>query len=354
MSSSPYPSKGSRALDFRSDDLAGMPPEVLEALVRAAAGSDSAYGEDGWTQRLQATLADLFEHEVSVFIVATGTAANALALSTLVPPWGAVLCHEEAHIATDECGAPELLTGGAKLIPLSGPHAKLDPATIEERLSRSSRGVHHVQPAAVSLSQSTEAGTVYTVAEVGAIGDACRRHGLRLHMDGARFANALAHLGCAPAEVTWRVGADVLSFGLTKNGAATAEAVIFFDRSLARDFAYRRKRTGHLFSKMRFVSAQFEALLSNRLWLRLAAQANAMATKLSEGLVRLPGIRLLHPVEANELFVLLPEARIATLERAGFLFYRWECAEGPCVRLVTAFDTESAHIDGLLAALRGL
>jgi threonine aldolase len=354
MSSSHYPNNSPRALDFRSDNVAGMPAEVLEALARAAAGSDSAYGEDGWTQRLQAKLTDLFEHEVSVFVVATGTAANALALSTLVPPWGAIFCHEEAHIATDECGAPEFLTGGAKLIALPGPHAKLDPTIIENRLSRSSRGVHHVQPAAVSLSQSTEAGTVYAVSEVGAIGETCRRHGLRLHMDGARFANAIAHLGCAPSETTWRAGVDALSFGLTKNGAAAAEAVIFFDRALAEGFAYRRKRAGHLFSKMRFVSAQFEALLSNGLWLRLAAQANATATRLAKGLARERGVRLLHPVEANELFVLVPEMRIAALERAGFLFYRWDCDEGPCIRLVTAFDTEPAHIDGLLAALGSL
>lgn len=352
MNSSPSPTDSSaRALDFRSDNVAGMAPEVLEALASASRASDSAYGEDAVTARLEARLAELFEHEVAVFPVGTGSAANALALATLVPPWGAVLCHEEAHIATDECGAPEFFTGGAKLVPLPGAQGKLGAERLAAHLARASRGVHHVQPAAISISQSTEAGTVYRSDEVGAIAEIGRRHGLKLHMDGARFANAQARLGCSPAEASWRAGVDALSFGLTKNGAAAAEAVVFFDKDLAQTFAYRRKRAGHLFSKMRFVSAQFEAQLADGLWLRLGAHANAMAARLSDGISRLPGLRLLHPVEANELFLLLSGAMIARLEQEGYRFYRWDGAEGPCIRLVTAFDTRPGHVDALIAVM---
>jgi len=328
-----------------------MAPEVLDALAAANRAADSAYGEDATTRRLEEKLAELFEHEVAVFPVATGSAANSLALASFVPPWGAILYHEEAHIATDECGAPEFHTSGAKLVPLPGAHGKLEAARLAAHLARASRGVHHVQPAAIGLSQSTEAGTVYRPDEIGAISEICRGHGLKLHMDGARFANALARLGCSPADVTWRAGVDVLSFGLTKNGAAAAEAVVFFDPQQAEHFPYRRKRAGHLFSKMRFVSAQFEAQLAGGLWLRLASHANAMAARLGDGITRLPGARLLHPVEANELFVLLPEAAIAGLEREGWLFYRWESGEGPCIRLVTAFDIRSEHVDALVAAV---
>jgi threonine aldolase len=342
----------SRALDFRSDNVAGATPEVLAALAEANSGSDSSYGADGITARLEAMLADLFEHELAVFTVATGSAANALALAHLVPGWGAVLCHHEAHIATDECGAPEFFSAGAKLIPLDGDHGKLTAALVKERLARASRGVHHVQPAAVSISQSTEAGTVYRPDEIAAIGEICRAHGLKFHMDGARFANAQASLGCAPAEATWRAGVDALSFGLTKNGAFAAEAVIFFDPALAADFGFRRKRGGHLFSKMRFVSAQFAAQLGGGNWLRYAARANAMARRLGEGISGAPGVTLLHPVEANELFVLLPETAIAGLEADGFRFYRWDAAAGPCIRLVTAFDTAPEAVDGFAAAVR--
>jgi len=205
---------------------------------------------------------------------------------------------------------------------------------------------------AISISQSTEAGTCYTPDEVAAIGAAGRKQGLKFHMDGARFANALASLGCSPAEVTWRAGVDVLSFGLTKNGALAAEAVVFFDAALARDFGYRRKRGGHLFSKGRFAAAQFEAQLRDGLWLRLASHANAMAARIAHGLRDIPGVALLHPVEANELFVLMPEPVIEGVEQAGFRFYRWPTEEGPCVRLVTAFDTEAGHAEGLVSAIR--
>jgi threonine aldolase len=342
------------SFDFRSDNVAGVAPEVLAALAAANQGRHSSYGEDTITKGLETRLAALFEHEVAVFPVATGSAANALALATVVPGWGAVLCHPEAHIATDECGAPEFYSTGAKLAAIDGAHGKITAEAVDEFASRNRRGVHQAKPMAVSISQATEAGTCYTPGEIAAIGEVCRRHGLAFHMDGARLANALAHLGCTPAEATWKSGVDILSFGLTKNGAMAAEAVVFFDPRQAADFAFRRKRGGHLFSKMRFVSAQFEAQLEGALWLRLAGHANAMAARVGTGLSALPGIGLLHPVEANELFVLMPEAVIARLEQAGFHFYRWEALEGPCIRLVTAFDTEPADVEALIAAAEAL
>ena len=341
-----------RHFDFRSDNVAGIAPEVLTALAAAAQGSATSYGEDPITERVEARLTALFDHDLALFTVATGSAANALALAHLVPGWGAVLCHREAHIATDECGAPEFFSSGAKLMPLDGAHGKISADAVAAHLARDTRGVHHSQPMAISISQSTEAGTCYTPDEVAAIGAVVRRHGLKFHMDGARFANALASLRCSPAEVTWQAGVDALSFGVTKNGAMAAEAVIFFDSALAQDFGYRRKRGGHLFSKGRFAAAQFDAQLTDGLWLRLAANANAMASRIGQGLAGIPGISLLHPVEANELFVLMPERVIESLEGAGFLFYRWPAEEGPCIRLVTAFDTEPGHADGLVAAIR--
>jgi threonine aldolase len=346
------PASDGRRFDFRSDNVAGVAPEVLTALAEAARGSVTSYGEDPITKRAEDRLKELFDHDLTLFTVATGSAANALALAHLVPGWGSVLCHREAHVATDECGAPEFFSGGAKLVPLDGAHGKITAETVAAYLARDTRGVHHSQPMAISISQSTEAGTCYTPDEVAAIGAAGAKHGVKFHMDGARFANALASLRCAPAEVTWQVGIDAMSFGVTKNGAMAAEAVIFFDTGLAKDFGYRRKRGGHLFSKGRFAAAQFDAQLTDGLWLRLAAHANAMASRIAQGLAGIPGVSPLHPVEANELFVLMPERLIDKLEAAGFLFYRWPTEEGPCIRLVTAFDTATDHADGLVAAIR--
>lgn len=340
-----------RSFDFRSDNVAGCAPEVLEALASANAGAVPSYGADPISDGLRQRLADTFDHPVWPFLVATGTAANALSLAHLVPPWGGVLCHRDAHIATDECGAPEYLGSGLKLILVDGDHGKLTAETVARQLAKDVRGVHHVQPAAISLSQSTEAGTVYQPAEIARIAEIGRAKGLRLHLDGARLANAVAALGCAPADVSWRAGVDALSFGLTKTGALAAEAVLFFDEALARDFEFRRKRAGHLYSKMRFASAQFEALLRDGAWLRLAARANAMARRLADGLATLPGLSLRHPVEANEIFLRLPESTATALERAGYLFYRWEDPDGPLIRLVTAFDTEPDHVDLLLGEL---
>ncbi|MBJ7415409.1 MAG: low specificity L-threonine aldolase [Niveispirillum sp.] len=339
-------------MNFMSDNVTGAAPEILDAIVKANGGTAPSYGNDDWTKRLTQSLSDLFERDVAVFPVATGTAANALALAALTPPWGSIYCHAEAHIQCDECGAPEMFTGGAKLVTLPGDHGKLTPATLSAAVDRVHKGfVHVVQPAALSLSQLTECGTAYSPAEVAALTAVARHHGLRVHMDGARFANAVASLGCSPADITWRAGVDVLSFGATKNGALGAEAVVFFDRDLSADFGYRRKRAAHLFSKMRFLSAQLEAYVQDGLWLRLAGHANRMAMRLADGLSALPGAHLAHPVDGNEIFIALPEPVIAGLEAAGFGFYRWD---GPVVRLVTAWNSDEAAVEALLTAARRL
>jgi threonine aldolase len=337
-------------MDFRSDNVTGAHPKVIEALERANAGTLSSYGEDPLTARVERKLQAIFETDCAVFPVATGSAANALALASMTPPWGAVFCHEVSHINVDECGAPELFTGGAKLVDLPGEGGKIAASLLDERAAQGRGVVHHVQPAAVSITQATEYGTIYAPEEVAAIGEVCRRRGLRFHMDGARFANALVALGCRPADLAWRAGVEALSFGATKNGALAAEAVVLFDKGLAQEFAFRRKRGGHLFSKMRFLSAQLEAYLEGDLWLANARHANAMAKRLADGLERLPGARLEHRVEANEIFVRLPEPAIQGLEREGFLFYRWDGAQ--LLRLVTAWDTATEAVDRFLAAAK--
>ncbi|HYH38281.1 MAG TPA: low specificity L-threonine aldolase [Azospirillum sp.] len=329
--------------DFRSDNVAGCAPEVMDALALAARGTAASYGADDWTERLKAQVAALFETEVAVFPVATGTAANSLALAAATPPFGAIYCHEEAHINVDECGAPELYTGGAKLVGLKGESGKLTSAAVDSALAGAGIGVvHRVQPAALSLSQATEAGTVYRPDEIANLADVAHRAGLTVHMDGARFANAVARLGCTPAELTWKAGVDVLSLGATKGGCFAAEAVVVFNPALADDLGFLRKRGGHLLSKMRFVSAQLEAWLAGGLWLRLARHANAMADRLAAGLATVPGAEIAFPVEANEVFVRLPEGAIGALETAGFRFHRWE---GSLLRLVTAFDTPAWAVD---------
>lgn len=339
-------------MNFTSDNVTGAAPEILEALVAASSGPTPSYGEDPLTARVSEKLSALFDREVAAFPVATGSAANALALAALAPPYGAVYCHEMSHVNTDECGAPEMFTAGAKLVGLPGPGGKIEPATLRATLEKAGAGVvHHVQPAAVTLTQATESGTVYTPAEVAALSEVARSHGLPVHMDGARFANAVARLGCSPADLTWRAGVDVLSFGATKNGALAAEAVVFFTPELAQSFAFRRKRAGHLFSKMRFLSAQLDAYLEGGLWLRLATHANAMADRLAAGLAALPGADLRDPVEANEIFISLPEPVTAGLLERGYAFYRWD---GPVVRLVTAWNTSAEDVDRMIADARTL
>lgn len=343
-------------MNFRSDNASGIAPEIMAALAEANAGTAPAYGDDAWTRRLEAAFNDLFEREVAVFPVATGTAANALALSALTPPWGQVFCHRGAHIEVDEAGAPEFFSGGAKLALLDGPGGKVPLPAFEAALAAAGWGVqHHPQPHALSIAQASECGTVYTPAEVAALAAAAHARGLTVHMDGARLANALARLGVSPADATWRNGVDVLSFGATKNGALAAEAVVFFDPALARDFLFRRKRAGHLFSKMRFLSAQLLAYVTDGLWLRMAGHANAMAGRLADGLAAVPGIALAHPVEANEVFVRTTPAMERKLLDAGIGLHRWETAGADVVlRLVCAFDTDPADIDRAVATARTL
>jgi len=339
-------------VSFTSDNASGAAPEILRALAAANSGAAMPYGEDAITGRVAARLGEIFETKVAVFPVATGTAANSLSLSVMVPPYGAVYCHELAHIQVDECGAPEFYTGGAKLVPLSGAHGKIDAQTLGAAIEGAGN-VHAVQPAALSITQASEAGTVYTPTEIAALAEVVREHHLGLHMDGARFANALVAGNHSPAELTWKAGVEALSFGATKNGALGAEAVVLFKPALAASFAYRRKRGGHLLSKMRFLSAQLDAYLRDDLWLRNARHANAMAGRLGAGLAAVTGVTLCHPVEANEVFARLPETMITGLLEQGFAFYRWG-AEARCeVRLVTSFDTDSKDVDAFLAAASG-
>lgn len=339
-------------MDFRSDNVSGAHPLILEALLQANGGTAGAYGGDAWSQRLAARLSTIFEREVAVFPVATGTAANVLSLSLFVPPWGAIYCHPDAHINVDECGAPELFTGGAKLIAVSGDQGKITPQAVE-RAIQGEGFVHAVQPAAVSITQASEAGTVYQPGEVAALAAAAKRHKMVLHMDGARFANALVALSCSPAEITWRAGVDVLSFGGTKNGCFAAEAVVLFNPEKAEELGYRRKRGGHLFSKMRLLSAQLEAYLANDLWLANARAANGAAAALAKGLQDL-GMSLCHPVQANEIFVRLPTSMAKGLEAAGAQFYDWPALGSDAYRLVTSFQTTAGEVEQFLAAAKRL
>jgi threonine aldolase len=340
--------------NFGSDNVTPASPQVIDAIVAANAGALHAYGDDPYTERLTTLASDLFETDVAIYPVTTGTAANALALATLTPPYGAVYCHATAHIATDECGAPEFYTAGAKIVGLPSADGKIIPAQLDAPLRYAAElGVHHVRPAALSLTQATEWGTVYTPAEVQALSDAAHAHRLGVHMDGARIATAIAHLGCSPADITWKSGVDVLSLGATKNGAMAAEAVVFFDRARADTFEARRKRAGHLWSKMRFLSVQLIAYLQDGLWLRNARHANAMAARLAAGLGDLPGVHLAQPVQANELFIAMPDRVIDALLAEGFEFYRWPVPAGvslPVIRLVTSFCTTAADVDAFVTA----
>ncbi|MBL8834330.1 MAG: low specificity L-threonine aldolase [Rhodospirillales bacterium] len=340
-------------MNFASDNTAPMHPRILEAIGRANEGTAMPYGNDPLAARVEKRFAELFGRECAVFLVSTGTAANALSIAAACPPWGAVYCHPEAHVDDDECGAPEFYTGGAKLVGVDGRHGKLDAASLDEALGRAGKGtVHHVQPALLSLTNATEAGTVYAPAETAALAEVAHRHGLKVHVDGARFANALAHLGCTAADATWKAGVDILSFGATKNGCMAAEAIVVFDKTLAETLAFRRKRAGHLFSKMRFLAAQMDAYLEGGLWLELARHSNAMATRLAEGLQAIPGAALAHPVEANELFVELPEKAIAATEAAGYRSYRWNGPGTRLLRLVSAWSTKPEDVEGFVKTAR--
>jgi threonine aldolase len=335
---------------FDSDNTATACPEILAAIGAANHGLAVPYGDDPWTQRLDAALGTFFGTEVRAFAVATGTAANALALATLCPPYGGIYCHSEAHIVTDECAAPGFFSGGAQLAPLSGEHGRLTPAALERALDAHPSSLHSPQPAALSLSQATELGTVYPAAELAALCALAHQRGLKVHLDGARFANALAFLECHPGDISWRAGVDVLSFGATKNGALAAEAVVFFDRALVRDFELRRKRAGHLLSKSRFIAAQLSAYVTGDLWKRNALRTNALAQDIG----RAAGSALLHPVEANEVFVGLGVERRTALRAAGFEFYDWGAEADGEARFVVSWDQPQADVAALCAALQRL
>ncbi len=347
-------------MNFASDNIVGASPQVLQAIVEANEGAQKSYGADDHTERAEKRLSEIFETDLVMFTVATGTAANALALSAIVPPWGGVLAHPVAHISADECGAPEFFTNGAKLLPLGGTGSKPLAGDVAHFFAVNQfRPVHQVQPMALSVSQATECGLIYRPDEIGALAAEAKKHGLKVHMDGARFANALVAQNATPAGLTWRAGVDVMSFGATKNGCLAGEAVIFFNRDLAADFAYRRKRAGQLLSKGRLFGAQIEAYLRDGHWLALAGHANAMAKQLSDGLVA-AGARLAWPTEANEVFPILPGAMHDKLMSAGAVYYPWAAealpagtAIGPdevLVRMVTAFSTRASDVQALLSA----
>jgi threonine aldolase len=341
-------------MNFASDNAAGVAPPILDAIRTANTGFALGYGHDDVTARVNRRFCEIFEREVAVWLVPTGTGANALALAHLSPPWGTVLCHAESHIITDECGAPEFFGGGLKLIGLPGTAGKITLETLRQALARGPwGGPHHVSASVLSLTQASEAGTVYRAEEVRALAEAAHGHGVAVHMDGARFANALARTNLSPAQATWKAGVDVLSLGATKGGALAAEAVVFFDPERAAHMGERRKRGGQLVSKHRFIAAQFEAFLADDLWLKLARHANAQADLLAARLTA-AGFAPVWPVEANEVFVRLPRQVDERLKAAGASYYPWETGGLPdgvtvspndvLVRLVTSFATSDTEI----------
>jgi threonine aldolase len=345
------------SLNFASDNVVGVHPDILQAMVAANDGPQASYGADEFTAAATERLAEVFQTDLRAFCVATGTAANSLCLATMTPPFGGIICHAEAHIAVDECGAPELFTGGAKLIGLDQPAGKLTPEGITRRLAGFVRGEHDPRPAAVSITQATELGTAYDPAEVAAIAEVAHGNGMRLHVDGARFANALVGLGCTPAELTWQAGVDALSFGGTKNGAMALEVVVLFDEALADGFEHRRMKAAQLLSKGRYLGAQLGAYLHDDRWLDWARHANAMAARLAEGLEVIDGVRLPLPTQANEVFPIMPRSLVDHLHARGAHFYEWP-GNGPgtdvvadeeaFVRFVCAFTTTPDDVDALL------
>jgi threonine aldolase len=337
-------------MNFISDNTAAIAPEILQAIAAANQGAAHAYGEDPWTQELDGLFSDFFATKVRVFPVVTGTAANALALATLTPCYGAILTHADAHVVRDECGAPEFMSGGARLLTVAARGGKISPEAVIDAIAANPPSVHAMQPAVVSITQATEFGTCYTPGEIASLSAAAHAHGLSVHMDGARIANAIAFLGCSPADITWRAGVDVLSFGATKNGAMAAEAIVFLRSELARDLEQRRKRAGHLLSKMRFVSAQLAAYIRTGIWLRNAQRANALAQRIAAAAAPW----LMHPVEANELFLSLGTGRSAALRAMGFEFYDWGAAGSGEARFVVSWDQSESDVAGLCDALRAL
>jgi threonine aldolase len=339
--------------DFASDNTAGICPEAWAALAEANHGRLPSYGDDPWTNRACDLLRAVFETDCEVFFVFNGTAANSLALAALCQSYHSIICHDYAHVETDECGAPEFFSNGTKILVAPGAHGKLDPRAVEHVILKRT-DIHYPKPRVLSLTQSTEWGTVYSVDELRSLTGLARRHGLAVHMDGARFANAAAALagrgGCKPADFTWRAGVDVLCFGGTKNGMATSEAVVFFNRQLAREFDYRCKQAGQLAAKMRFLSAQWVGMLQDGAWLRHAAHANRMTRKLAAAVRGLPQVKILVEPEANALFVDLPPAAAAALHARGWHFYNFIGAHG--YRLMCSWDTRDAALAAFVADLK--
>ena len=337
-------------MNFRSDNTATVAAEILAALTEVNKEPALAYGDDQWSHKLDEKFSAVFERDVRVFTVATGTAANSIALASATPPWGSILCHREAHIECDEAGAPEFYSGGAKLALIDGAAAKVTPEGVREALGRTARSIHSVTPSALSISQTTERGAIYRLEEVAALGELTRSAGLAFHMDGARFANAIAALGCKPADISWRGGVDLLSFGATKNGALAAEAIICFNSDYAAEIARRRKRGGHLFSKNRYVAAQLLAYLENGLWLKLAARANGLTRKLGEA----AGALLTVPAETNQVFLKPSAAGLAKLRASGADFYHWGPEGSGEVRLVVSWNQSEGEVERMCNLLKSL
>jgi threonine aldolase len=335
--------------DFASDNTAGIAPEAWRALEEANAGTDVSYGDDAWTRRLRDHVREIFETDCEVFMVFNGTAANSLALAQLCQPFHGVICHEHAHIETDECGAPEFMSGGAKLFPHKGDNGKLELSAIEATFAKL-RDVHSPKPRVVSITQATEFGTVYTRDELAAVAEFARARSLRLHMDGARFANAIATLGCAPRDITWELGFDVVCFGGTKNGTGGGEVVIFFEQALAQEFEFRRKQAGQLASKMRFLSAPWAGLLADGAWLKHAQHANACAATLAGKLRDVLGVQPAFAVQSDALFVRLPEKLVADLHGRGWHFYKF--IEPDVYRLMCSWAMKEQTIDEFVADVR--
>jgi threonine aldolase len=331
---------------FASDNYAGICPEALATLLEANAGHAPSYGSDAWTEEAARLVREIFETDCEVFFVFNGTAANSLALASLCQSFDGTLCYDHAHIYTDECGAPTFFAHGTTLTPIPGEHGKITPAAVAYAATKR-RDLHHSKARALSLTQSTELGTVYSVAEVGALTEGARQHGLAVHMDGARFANAVASLGVAPRAITWEAGVEVLSLGGTKNGLPFGEAVVFFNLEYARHFDYRRKQGGQLASKMRFLAAPWVGALRDGAWLRHAAQANAMAAALERGLRTLPAAQITHPRQANAVFAALPPAVEAALRAKGWLFYN-DVDPDRAARLMCSWDTTHEDVAAFL------
>ena len=342
---------------FSSDNWAGAAPEVIEAIARANDGYAPAYGDDPLSERVMAKFSEVFEHACTVFFVTTGGAANSLALSTLTPPYGMVLCHDGSHVQTDECGGPEFFTGGAKIVGVQGQDGKITPDGLTKTLTEfPQHPPHSPPPSAITITQGTECGTLYDLEEIAAIGAFARENNLHLHMDGARFANAVASSQATPAELTWKAGVDVLSFGGTKNGCIAAEAVVFFNQDCVKDFEYRRKRAGHLWSKSRYIAAQFDAYLNDELWLKLAGHANQMAKKLSNGLAAFNEVEVCYPTQINEVFAAMPPDAANGMRKQGAVFYPWTMPGdeygGRMNRMIASFRTTEEDVDAFLELAR--